>query len=433
MRDIRDALTSAIDRTVDELKSKPAAIQAVYAAKAVAHSPEPGVEKILANAKAAIAKMKPEDIHDGIVHVSDPNVALVLSVLESDQGTKDLPSMVSSDGAIIGVHKYDQTDPRWILSALNMLVSEKVAFKQPDLTNPHDQEVQLPDRDFTIATAGDWGTGLLSSNQIAKWMWAGRPDITLHIGDVYYSGTPEEVKSKFIGRWPTGSIGSFALNSNHEMYCGGHGYFDVTLQDPEFALQNGKSFFSLYNKAWQIIGLDTAYESHEADLYQHGVLGQPQLDWFTAQLAKAKAAGRKAVLFTHHNPISVNGPGANNKDIDQNMMNQIFGAADKAGNMFDYWFFGHEHAVAVYEPMQWQHRMVKPRVIGHGGIPYVPSTIGDKGAGIKVRWTETTHYAPDKGDPTTALNGFGTLTFPIAGGNIVEKYYDDSNNLRYTV
>src|SRR5258707_7480399 len=82
--------------------------------------------------------------------------------------------------------------------------------------------------------------------------------------------------------------------------------------------------------------------------------------------------------------------------------------------------------------MQWQHRMVKPRVIGHGGIPYCPATIGDKGAGIKVTWTETEHYAVGKGDPKTGLNGFGTLTFPVAGGDIIEKYYDDSNNLRYT-
>jgi hypothetical protein len=117
---------------------------------------------------------------------------------------------------------------------------------------------------------------------------------------------------------------------------------------------------------------------------------------------------------------------------DTGMMNQIFAAASKAGNMADYWFFGHEHAVAVFEPMQWQFKLVKPRVIGHGGIPYVPSTIGDKGNGVKVTWTETEHYAIGKGDPTCGLNGFGTLTFPLAGGDIVENYYDDSGRLRYT-
>jgi predicted phosphodiesterase len=427
MRDIRDSIRDAIDRTTSELQSKPQPVKQAFAMKSVGHSAKPGIEQLLADAKAAVAKIKDEDIHDGIIHVSDPNAALLLSVLESapETAAKDMPSIATQGGAIIGVHKYDQTDPRWILSALNMLVSDKVPFPQP--SGPNDQEVPLPDQDLTMAIAGDWGTGLYSSNQIASWMASHHPDLTLHIGDVYYSGTPEEIKKKFIGRFPTGKLGSYALNSNHEMYCGGHGYFGVTLKDPEFAHQKGKSFFSLHNKTWQIIALDTAYESHEAQLYQNGVLGQPQLDWFTAQLQKAKAAGRKVVLFTHHNPISVNGG-----TQDTGMMNQIFGAANKAGNMADYWFFGHEHAVAVFEPMQWQFKMVKPRVIGHGGIPYVPSKNGDKGNGVKVTWTETEHYAVGKGDPTCGLNGFGMLTFPLAGGDIVENYYDDSNRLRYT-
>jgi len=82
--------------------------------------------------------------------------------------------------------------------------------------------------------------------------------------------------------------------------------------------------------------------------------------------------------------------------------------------------------------MQWQFRLVKPRVIGHGGIPYVPSKIGDKGNGVKVTWTETQTYAVGKGDPKTGLNGYGMLTFPLAGGDIVENYYDDSGQLRYS-
>ena len=431
MRDIRDSIRDAIDRTVSELESRPQPVQAAFSSKAVPHLPSPGITKLLAEAKAKLDKIENKQIHEGFVHTEDPDVALLLSALESAAPvTKDIPSFAGPGGSIIGVHKYDQTDPRWILSALNMLVNEKVPFPQP--SGPDDQEIALPDQDLTMAVSGDWGTGLYSSNQIAKCMAGHNPDLTLHIGDVYYSGTPAEVQSKFIGRFPAGKLGSFALNSNHEMYCGGHGYFGVTLKDPEFAQQRAKSFFSLQNKTWQIIALDTAYEAHEADLYQRGVLGQQQLGWFSAQLAKAAAAGRKVVLFTHHNPVSVNGPGATNKDIDQNMMNQLFAAAGMAGAMFDYWFFGHEHAVAVYEPMQWQHKMVKPRCIGHGGVPYVPSELGDKGAGIKVTWTEMEHYAIGKGDPACGLNGFAMLTLPLAGGDIVENYYDDSDRLRYT-
>jgi hypothetical protein len=65
---------------------------------------------------------------------------------------------------------------------------------------------------------------------------------------------------------------SLALNSNHEMYGGGYGYFDVTL--PEF--KQPASYFNLANKNWQFIGLDTGYDEHD--------LHDPQAEWLAAQL-----------------------------------------------------------------------------------------------------------------------------------------------------
>src|SRR5947209_12208114 len=137
MRTVRDSIRDAIDRSLTELKSKPAAEQAAFAAKSLPHGHDGGVEKLLNDAREALKDVKDEDLHDVILHVSDPNVALLLSALESAPASKDIPSVVGSNGAIIGVHKYDQTDPRWILSALNMLVSEKVPFPQP--SGPNDQ------------------------------------------------------------------------------------------------------------------------------------------------------------------------------------------------------------------------------------------------------------------------------------------------------
>jgi hypothetical protein len=57
------------------------------------------------------------------------------------------------------------------------------------------------------------------------------PHFTIHIGDVYYVGTVDEVQSNVLGiapagvqkgvKWPWGSRGTFALNGNHEMYTRG--------------------------------------------------------------------------------------------------------------------------------------------------------------------------------------------------------------------
>ncbi|MGB8444318.1 MAG: hypothetical protein WCE32_07980, partial [Pseudolabrys sp.] len=87
-----------------------------------------------------------------------------------------------------------------------------------------------------IALLGDWGTGLYGAPEIAN---AVRRDpdpfvMLLHLGDVYYSGTHTEVQQRFLDVWPSrsGAVNR-ALNSNHEMYSGGDGYFGRTL--PKFA------------------------------------------------------------------------------------------------------------------------------------------------------------------------------------------------------
>jgi hypothetical protein len=57
------------------------------------------------------------------------------------------------------------------------------------------------------------------------------PDITIHLGDVYFAGKQEEFDEYFMGAddWPRGSLQrsdeitalpSYALNGNHEMYSG---------------------------------------------------------------------------------------------------------------------------------------------------------------------------------------------------------------------
>src|SRR5258708_10103939 len=72
-------------------------------------------------------------------------------------------------------------------------------------------------------------------------------------------------------KWPVklaekDMISSWSLNGNHDMYSGGHAYFDYLLKEPRFApWHKGSSFFSLYNDNWDIFGLDTAYE--DAGLY----------------------------------------------------------------------------------------------------------------------------------------------------------------------
>ncbi len=153
--------------------------------------------------------------------------------------------------------------------------------------------------DFRIALLGDWGTGLYGAKPCADAITgdAAGYDLLLHLGDVYYSGLQEEIQERFLDLWPhNGPAISRSLNGNHEMYTGGHGYFELLLPK----LQQASSYFAFQNDFWTLIALDTAYNQDIGG--QEGNLDQPQVEWLTKIIAAA--GNRKIALFGHHQPFS---------------------------------------------------------------------------------------------------------------------------------
>ncbi|MEA2163520.1 MAG: hypothetical protein QOK37_1647 [Thermoanaerobaculia bacterium] len=426
MADIRDSIKGAIDRALQAIENKPPAVKALMTSMPIDDAPDfppdadslpDDVQSILQRAREKLPDIEDHQVIGDFVHTDDGDVALLLSALE--QATP--PSNMK--GVIFGTHKYDQTDPGQLLPALNMLIKKKVPFIGHQALT--DFRVQMPEGDVSIAIAGDWGTGLFTSNQIALKMAAGNPMITLHLGDVYYSGTDGEIFDKFLGHFPHGSFASLALNSNHEMYSGGHGYFNLILKDPNFAARQKASYFCLFNSKWQIIGLDSAYDAQGGiHFYDSGNLRQTQLQWLTAQLQNGKANGRRSLIFTHHNPIGIRGK------FDQHFLDQIIAAAQ--GNPFDYWYWGHEHDAAVYRAFPTAANFsFSGRCVGHGGVPYSPELEGDKGNKVFVEWSEQEKYTPPAGDARAGLNGFAVITLLADGSAVREVFYDDRGEQRY--
>ena len=200
---------------------------------------------------------------------------------------------------------------------------------------------------FRAAITGDWGTGLYGAPKIAARMAATGPfDLLMHLGDVYYSGTAEEVKSRFLEPWPfAGGRMHRALNSNHEMYSGGYGYFDIVL--PRF--DQAASYFALQNSHWILAGLDTAYVDHDMD--------DRQVAWLEALVTGR--GSRKVVLFSH-----------------QQLFSRLDSQGDKliaklqpllATRQITAWYWGHEHQCVLYDPhADWG---LTARCLGNGGIP----------------------------------------------------------------
>jgi len=230
-----------------------------------------------------------------------------------------------------------------------------------------------PDGSIRIALAGDWGTGTDLAQQVADSMVSTSPELTIHLGDIYYVGTPDEVNQNCLGKntaayqgvsWRKGTKGSFALNGNHEMYSGGSGYFDdfiVTLGIPSSQDQRQlRSYFCLETPVWRILGIDTGYNSDT--LFGDCKLEQPLLDWLQKVINPVNHR-KPTVLLSHHQWFSGFGDGNYTKPAEQ--------IAPFLKDQEIVWLWGHEHRLSLYNryPSSDNNLTVYARCIGHGGMP----------------------------------------------------------------
>jgi hypothetical protein len=326
---------------------------------------------------------------------------------------------VDAGGAIWGTDKYQQLDPGWLGSAaawLEHLILGKYPFPQgePPVTSVPDQ--------LTLAIAGDFGTGNwgtaakpAASTKIATLGIPGlAPNLTIHLGDVYYEGSSSEETNNLVKLWPPGSgpATSFTMNSNHEMYSGAKPYFVQALGSPLFAAQKPYSFFALENTNWVIVGLDSAYYSDELTLYMNGSLGAgAQVEFLKSQAQK----GKKVILLTHHNGLAEDGSATTG------LWNEVM-SCFPAGSGPAYWYWGHVHAGVVYQPKNG----VQCRCAGHGALPWGYASELDN---PNVAWFEKRN-AGDPGDTLRVFNGFTFLQ--LTGASVNETFYDENGGVAWT-
>ena len=362
----------------------------------------------------------------------DPSVAhqalLAQTALTNDQDRvadslpADVVIAVGAGGEIWGTGKYQQLDPGWTESVAVWL--ENLLLGKHAFNNVTPNPVLIPDQ-VQIAIAGDWGTGewRTTSNtapgtRVGSQIASLRPDLSVHLGDVYYAGSSDEEQHLLVNLWPGGWLGAVTMNSNHEMYSGATPYFQVALGSPAFQIQQQCSFFAFENNAWVIVGLDSAYYSNEEGLYEDGSLypgtgPQVQLDFLKAQVAK----GKKVIVLTHHNGLLEDGSSPTN------LWSQVMSAfADGAGPA--YWYWGHVHAATVFKP--YGPANVLSRCCGHGALPWGQAS--DLANSQLVLWYEN-RPANDPDIPQRVLNGFAVLR--LDGPRLQETFYDENGGIAW--
>ena len=84
-------------------------------------------------------------------------------------------------------------------------------------------DTSAPER-VKLAFVADWATGTALAKNVMRCIGEQRPDVVIHLGDVYYSGTKEEMNDHFlkvVREYLPEQTQVFNLAGNHDLYAGG--------------------------------------------------------------------------------------------------------------------------------------------------------------------------------------------------------------------
>lgn len=283
-----------------------------------------------------------------------------------------------------------------------------------------------------IALAADWAAGTLESEVVAQQMVAGfDPHYTLHLGDVYMVGTPGQVKSNCLGQaplgvkkgvtWPHGSLGSFALMGNHEMFSRGYGFFDTFL--PTLGLRpaaggalkgQAAPYFALVSDHWRVIGLDTGYTSYTPwslspvkDNHDNAL--RPEVvDWLNSTLRLWDPSDTRGVLLLSHHQYR-------SAFESQYLATPRQLAALLPAGREVLWLWGHEHRLAFYGLGNSSGIKLNAhaRCVGNGGFPTPITAIPKAARTAGLMAFDDRTYTVESGlmNVPVGFNGFLQLVF----------------------
>jgi hypothetical protein len=218
-----------------------------------------------------------------------------------------------------------------------------------------------------IGIIGDWGTGDDIAINVLQQLAALKPDILIHLGDVYFAGTQTEAQKNFLDicNKVLPGVPLYSLCGNHDMYSGGGGYYWLLDQIGQKA-----SYFSLQNDDWIFQAMDTGYHDNNpfnvatnmTSLFSAN--GWSEADW---HMNKIKQAGkRKVVLLSHHQLFSPFGSVGTVDKAAYAYNPNLYQVFEPVLPKVEWWFWGHEHTLGVFPPYMGLYR---GRCVGASAVP----------------------------------------------------------------
>ena len=350
---LADPAAKAFAKELRDVSGSPAAVERTFGAE-FGSDPESVTTFVPEWAKALGALDKASrEVDDGILFTTRNRLGALMQSSLAERMAETGAYEVTQRGDVVGRELKFARDDLWGWFKSGFSWVRKSRYH--DLLRPATALPDpLPDR-ARVAVFSDWGTALYGAPHIAESIRRdGAFEVVMHLGDVYYAGTEKEMRRRFLNVWPFGAgHRNRGLNSNHDMYSGGHAYFGLVL--PRF--DQASSYFAMQNRHWTLVCLDTAYKDFDLD--------EEQVAWIEEVLQQA---GRRRVLFFSHH--------------------QLFSQFDEQGRELakrlkpilearrvDYWFWGHEHRCVIYKAHEaWG---LRGRCVGHGGMPQKRGNLQD--------------------------------------------------------
>lgn len=233
---------------------------------------------------------------------------------------------------------------------------------------PNQNVVQTLPSNATIAIIGDWGTGDDVAKNLLRQVATFNPDILLHLGDVYYSGTQSEAQNNFltICRQILGAnTPLYSLCGNHDMYSGGTGYYWLIDQ-----IGQKSSYFCLQNDDWLFLAMDTGYNDNNPLTVATNMTalvnrtGWSEASWHINKIQQAGT--RRIAAFSHHQLFSAFSSIGSLNGQAYAYNPHLFADFQAVIPKIDIWFWGHEHTLSLYDPYM---GLTRGRCVGASAIP----------------------------------------------------------------
>lgn len=283
--------------------------------------------------------------------------ALSCAAMYAEIGWADMTGNTTRREALTNELKFSTCDPLWIESVTTYLAWQAGQAPIPYVTYDtlNDFVIDLPQPQaagspLVVGVIADWGTGMEDASWLLGRLLTQNVDLIIHLGDIYYSGTTNEVAENFMSLITNAgvTVPVYSLAGNHDMYSGGVGYYGMLQQ-----LRQPASYFCLRNAAWQILAMDTGYNDKDVFTVNTNLTSlQPaEAAWHLDKINDA--GGRKTILLSHHQLFSPFGDGVGQDPVTKNALVtntnlwNVFGAVLPKMAL---WLWGHEHSCNLFQP-----------------------------------------------------------------------------------